>query len=169
MLKSNNSSSVAFICPNCSSSPVDSFYPVINKNNTFNCPFCDHVHQSSAIQQTKVNATNTKINRKTKAIEARNELKELSKAIKPIAKQLNLKLNDAILNYYKEDTQAKSFHTFGEWKKEGYKINKGSKGFKIWGKPVALKKSEIKEEDNKKSSSFFPVAYLYNETQVTKR
>lgn len=51
--------------------------------------------------------------------------------------------------------------TFNGWKKKGYKVKKGSKGYIIWAKPKAMQKGEDKAEtDEQKEEKWFPTCYL---------
>ena len=72
-------------------------------------------------------------------------------------------INSALLAIYREqqelpkDTQ---FLLFGQWKARGYKIKKGSKGFAVWASPKEATKQDGTTYD------YYPVAYLFNNTQV---
>jgi hypothetical protein len=76
-------------------------------------------------------------------------------------------VNEVIMN---EFYPGGVYKTFGMWRKEGYKVNKGSKGYAIWGKKRQMSKKTENEDgtETEKKWNAFPVAYLFNEDQVTK-
>ena len=72
-------------------------------------------------------------------------------------------INSALLAMYKELDELPEhteFKLFGQWKKDGFKIKKGSKGYPVWGAP----KEHTKQDGT--TYEFFPVAYLFSEFQV---
>lgn len=94
--------------------------------------------------------------------EKRQQLKDLSQALKPAVTNGDFpNLNSALLDYYKRTSGATTFHTLQGWNKLGYTINKGSKSFLIWGKPVKV------SADTPEAYEYFPVSFLFNENQVT--
>jgi hypothetical protein len=109
-----------------------------------------------------------------KSIAARKDLKErsqLAKKARTKAGKEELPLNVFIIADYQADTGAQQFKTFGEWKKEGFKVKKGESGFPVWGTPKKITET-VETEDGEKLESdpyeFWPMAYLFNETQVEK-
>lgn len=60
-----------------------------------------------------------------------------------------------------------TFKTLKEWNKEGKKVIKGSKSFPVWGRPRKAEKKEEREgETIEEKYEFFPMAYLFANTQV---
>lgn len=74
-------------------------------------------------------------------------------------------VNEILVQNYIAQSGAKTFKTFHDWKKEGYKVKKGETAFRIWGKPLkATKKDE--ELDQESKYKLFPMCCLFNEAQV---
>ena len=123
-----------------------------------------------------------KSNRKAKAINPRKlELIELSKIAKELVNAGEYEsVNEALIAMY-EDELGKSelmWNTFGGWKKKGFKVNKDETGFPIWGKPRKLGVTkdgefvdvdEAKEDPDVKKMKYWPMAYLFNVSQVSAR
>lgn len=101
--------------------------------------------------------------RKTMMQEARTAEERLESA--------NLTINQVLVMMYETETSAHEFKTFHDWKKEGFKVNKGEKGFAVWGKPKKAKKT-LETEDGEKLEGdefeYYPMCYLFNENQVSK-
>jgi hypothetical protein len=83
------------------------------------------------------------------------------------------KVNDYLLVMHQQVTGCKIFKTFGEWKKAGYKVKKGSKAYRVWGSPLKAKKQgedqQVEAEDKKdaeKTFKYWPMCCLFNENQV---
>jgi antirestriction protein ArdC len=89
---------------------------------------------------------------------------------------LCMNCNEFVLKTYTKETNAQDWKTFKAWKKAGFKVKKGEKGFPIWSKPIETKaKTEQTTEGfansenfRKNEYSFFAVAYLFNNLQVDK-
>jgi len=79
----------------------------------------------------------------------------------------NGNLNALILAMYKAQTGCKVFKTFAQWKAEGFKIIKGSKGYPVFSRPINTIKAE-KGQEADQESKFFGTAILFNESQVSK-
>lgn len=79
-------------------------------------------------------------------------------------------VNQAITSIYLGNNPAiKVFKTFVEWKKEGYKIKKGEKGWPIWAKPIEIETGDKEDKEGEdKKELFWPIAYLFADTQVEK-
>lgn len=89
-----------------------------------------------------------------------------------------VKVNDILVAYYESETGCKDFRDLKSWGKAGFKVKKGSKGFPVWGKPKARKSkkemenktvSDKTEQEAENGPKFWPVAYLFNESQVEER
>lgn len=85
------------------------------------------------------------------------------------------KVNDFLLVMHQQATGCEHFKTFHDWKKEGYKVKKGSKSFRVWGSPLKAKKQgeeqqleavQEAESDAEKTFKFWPMCSLFNESQV---
>jgi len=75
-------------------------------------------------------------------------------------------LNSIIIEvFYKKDGNTE-FKTFKEWKEEGKKIIKGSKGFVIWGRPIGTQKAEEGKETDEEEINYFPISHLFSNKQV---
>lgn len=103
--------------------------------------------------------------------EAREQLKAVSKFAKMLVKEGAAdSVNQVIIEGYKEQNpEIEEFNTFKGWKDAGYKVKKGEKGFPIWGAPKTLIREEEKGdkgETEEKEEKYFPVAYLFADTQV---
>jgi len=75
-------------------------------------------------------------------------------------------INDGLLHLYKTDNpDIQTFRTYNGWKREGCQVKKGSKAFLIWGTPRTATNQEA-EENQEDEFKFFPIAYLFADTQV---
>ena len=73
--------------------------------------------------------------------------------------------NEALRAYYIAQNPAiNQFLTFGEWKKKGYNVKKGSKGFTFWSSPI--KGTKEKPDGETQETKFFKVCYLFTNLQV---
>lgn len=96
-------------------------------------------------------------------------LRGLSKQIKPFAKMAGVKVNDALLEAYKDGRDIE-FHTFNDWKKKGYSVKPGSKAWVIWSRPKTMK-TVIKDEKGQEQENeweAFSLAFLFDSDQVVK-
>lgn len=103
--------------------------------------------------------------------ETREDKKQLLKSLSVEAKAIiereapDLRVNDILLQMFKNDTH-QEFHSFWDWKKQGYKVKKGEKAFFIWSKKrTATEKAKTEAEDDKEFK-FFSLAYLFSNAQV---
>jgi hypothetical protein len=55
-------------------------------------------------------------------------------------------VNSALIEMF-QNKEHKTFETFHNWKKKGYKVKKGSKAFFIWSKPLKSKKKEEAKDE----------------------
>ena len=83
--------------------------------------------------------------------------------------------NEFVLKTYTTETSAAVWKTFKQWRKDGYKVVKGAKGFPIWSKPIKAKagketqaEPQTDSKTDKKEFSFFGICYLFNNLQVEK-
>ena len=104
----------------------------------------------------------------------RKHLQALSQIAK-IRMQTDLEgcsINEILVQHFYTDEQNYIFHTFHDWIKKDYKINKGAEAFLIWGKPKnKLENTEIKPENSTEETEkeFYPMCYLFSNAQVTKK
>lgn len=80
-------------------------------------------------------------------------------------------VNEVLILMYK-DSENKEFKTLHQWNADGYKVNKGSESFLVWGKPKPMTKeaeNAQKQATEDEESEFFPLCYLFSNAQVTKR
>ncbi len=105
--------------------------------------------------------------------QARAILKELSAVIKMGFKngmyEEHGTINEVLLSDEFYGIDHLELETFKGWRKRGYKVRKGSKGYIIWAKPKALKKGETEkkaETDEQKEEKWFPTCYLFTSEQV---
>lgn len=96
-------------------------------------------------------------------------LKDLSNRVKHLVKsQAYPSTNAALLDVYAQLTGAKTFHSRGQWKQEGYRVKPHQAGLPIWGRQKQAHRSSKESNGQKKSSgyTFFPVVQVYAESQV---
>jgi hypothetical protein len=108
----------------------------------------------------------------------RNELKAISKALRPLVKAGKFpNVNAAIVAYYSEQTGQSDFRTFAAWKDAGTPVRKGEQGFPIWGTPRHLAIPEgarvsdlaqvaMMQGAEVRGPEWFPVCYLFHAGQV---
>ncbi len=85
-------------------------------------------------------------------------------------------INEALQHsYMQDDKEITEFNTFNQWKELGFTIKKGSKAFLFWGQPKKAtrkqkdKREEMGQDDENNNNSgyeFFPLCYLFANTQV---
>lgn len=108
---------------------------------------------------------------KTKA--KREKLRNISDVAKKMHNEILqdnvITVNDMIVNYIYDTKSKLQFKTFKSWKKEGFKIKKGSKAYLLWGRPLKGKAREkVEKEKSEDEYKFFPLAYIFSSEQVTK-
>lgn len=102
---------------------------------------------------------------KTRTHEAREMLKALSRAAKLLVKEGAFDtVNEAVIETAYRNSEHYTFKKFSEWKEEGKRIKKGSKGFPVWARPKEMKKED--HPDIEDEFSFFPICYLFSNAQV---
>jgi len=85
---------------------------------------------------------------------------------------LSLSINDLLIMAYEQATSCKEFRTFYDWKAEGFKVKKGEKAFRIWGRPIKAKNAKEDDEnpkdegDEESGYKLWPMCCLFNESQV---
>jgi len=73
-------------------------------------------------------------------------------------------LNEFIIDLFYDGVNHE-FNTFKGWIEVGKVVNKGEKGFVIWGRPI---KGEQKndEQEVEKTYKMFPMSYIFRDDQV---
>jgi len=77
-------------------------------------------------------------------------------------------LNSFIVEHYQQQLKEGEFNTFHQWKEKNRTIKKGEKGFPIWGQPIGHRPEEKEKsgEPGPDDYKYFPVCYLFHESQV---
>ncbi len=99
----------------------------------------------------------------------RSALIQLSEGLRVLVKAGAIdSINEGLKEIYeKSDPNTEQFRTFGQWKDDGYTIQKGAKAFLIWGQP--RRGSQIAEgSDEPEEFKYWPLCYLFANTQVFK-
>jgi hypothetical protein len=81
----------------------------------------------------------------------------------------SMSINDIIAMWYREQSGAKVFKTFNQWREEGYLIKKGAKAFVLWARRQKGKDVAVKQEGGEPEYveyKFYPITYLFSEQQV---
>jgi len=81
----------------------------------------------------------------------------------------SMSINDIIAMWYREQTGAKVFKTFNQWREQGYSIKRGSKAFVLWGRRQKGKDVAVKQEEAEPEFveyKFYPITYLFSDQQV---
>lgn len=101
-------------------------------------------------------------------INSRAQLSKLSEKVRLFADMSGLSINEALKVVYGLEADQK-LYTFSQVKKNGWKVLKGSKSYRLWSKPIKSKKNEEESsEEEKKSYSFYGIAKLFTEDQIDK-
>jgi hypothetical protein len=73
--------------------------------------------------------------------------------------------NESLRAYYiAQNPDITTFATFAEWKKKGYNVMKGSKGYQFWSSPIKTEKT--KPDGETAEAKYFKVCYLFTNLQV---
>lgn len=78
-------------------------------------------------------------------------------------------VNQMLLKMHAQESGAKQFFRFNEWKEKGYSVKKGEQSFRIWGSPIKAGKTtddQAAENDAEKKYKFWPMCCVFNEFQV---
>jgi len=105
----------------------------------------------------------TKRNRKPNP--RRAQLKALSESIKPmVTLGIYNSINEGVQESYIEETGQTEWHSFLDWKDDGFKVIKGEHGFPVWATPRKLKKDT--DKDKATGKTWYPIAYIFHSGQV---
>jgi hypothetical protein len=111
-------------------------------------------------------------NKKDRYYQRRERLKELSAGAQLLVKEgAYASVNEFLIEMYKEnDPGITEFNTYVQWREKGFQVQKGSEAYLVWGKPHELKNKDKdpKNEESEEEDEFkyFPVCYLFANTQV---
>ena len=100
---------------------------------------------------------------KNKYSERREQLRKTSDEVAELQKNGKIKttnLNDALLEFYSGKKKNQVWMTLEQWQSAGYSVRKGETTRMIWGKKVS------KTNDAHEEFSYFPVVFVFNNTQV---
>ena len=87
------------------------------------------------------------------------------------------RINDVLVVMHQQASGCAKFQSFLDWKEEGYKVKKGATGYGVWGTPRKAKNAaqcdtatneSSSEVNSEESYEYWPICYLYNESQVEK-
>lgn len=113
----------------------------------------------------------TKEEKRAAAKERRQQLSELSKALKAAAAITgeNLPVNELLKKHYdKQEGRTLELNTYEQWKAEGLQVKKGAVSFMIWGKPLKEQRNETETEKDGEPDpmdDYFPVCHLFDRSQ----
>lgn len=97
-------------------------------------------------------------------IENRQKLKALSQKAKAVQDENpEMRINEILVSFY-TNPKNQIFKTLNDWKKEGFRVKKGSKAFLIWGRK--RKASNHTKDTEKDEFQFFPLCYIFSNDQV---
>ena len=84
-------------------------------------------------------------------------------------------VNDILTEIYSRAADCGEWGTFTQWKKKGYFVGKGEKGFAVWSRPKAIEEESAESgekgedgEDGKVREAFF-TAFIFCARQVANR
>ena len=125
-----------------------------------------------------MNNTNTKHTQSP----ARAFLRAASAKLKPLAQESEKSINELLTDIYSAKAQAREWDTFKGWKKRGYYVAKGERGFAVWSRPIKADDAETdtgntdtdagesgESGETKPERENFYVAYIFCATQVKNR
>jgi antirestriction protein ArdC len=104
-----------------------------------------------------------KMGNNNKYSERREQLRKTSNEVAELQKNGKIKtanLNDALLEFYSGRKKNQVWMTLEQWQSAGYSVRKGETAQMIWGKKVS------KTNDAHEEFSYFPVVFIFNNTQV---
>lgn len=104
-----------------------------------------------------------KMENKNKYSERREQLRKTSDEVAELQKNGKIKaenLNDALLEFYSGKKKNQVWMIIEQWQSTGYSVRKGETAQMIWGKKIS------KTNDAHEEFSYFPVMFVFNNTQV---
>lgn len=108
---------------------------------------------------------------------ARAFLRAASAQLKPLAQSSEKSVNELLTDIYSNQAQAREWDTFKGWKKRGYYVAKGERGFAVWSRPIKADETETdtgatdagESGETKPERESFYVAYIFCAAQVKNR
>lgn len=113
---------------------------------------------------------------------ARAFLRAASAKLKPLAQSAGKSVNELLTDIYSNRAQAREWDTFKGWKKRGYYVAKGERGFAVWSRPIKADDAETdagetatgatdagESGETKPERESFYVAYIFCAAQVKNR
>lgn len=110
---------------------------------------------------------------------ARAFLRAASAKLKPLAQESEKSINELLTDIYSAKAQAREWDTFKGWKKRGYYVAKGERGFAVWSRPIKADDAETdtgntdtdagESGETKPERENFFVAYIFCAAQVKNR
>lgn len=113
---------------------------------------------------------------------ARAFLRAASAKLKPFAQEAEKSINELLTDIYSNQAQAREWDTFRGWKKRGYYVAKGERGFAVWSRPIKADDAETdtgntdtdagesgESGETKPERENFYVAYIFCAAQVKNR
>lgn len=114
---------------------------------------------------------------------ARAFLRAASAQLKPLAQEAGKSVNELLTDIYSNQARASEWDTFKGWKKRGYYVAKGERGFAVWSRPIKADEAETdtgtdtatgatdtgESGETKPERENFYVAYIFCAAQVKNR
>lgn len=117
---------------------------------------------------------------------ARAFLRAASAQLKPLAQAAGKSVNELLTDIYSNRARASEWDTFKGWKKRGYYVAKGERGFAVWSRPIKADEADADTDtgatetdastgadgesgETKPERENFYVAYIFCAAQVKNR
>lgn len=114
---------------------------------------------------------------------ARAFLRAASAQLKPLAQEAGKSVNELLTDIYSNQARASEWDTFKGWKKKGFFVAKGERGFAVWSRPIKADEAETdtgtdtatgatdtgESGETKPERESFYVAYIFCAAQVKNR
>lgn len=114
---------------------------------------------------------------------ARAFLRAASAQLKPLAQASGKSVNELLTDIYSNQARASEWDTFKGWKKRGYYVARGERGFAVWSRPIKADEAETdtgtdtatgatdagESGETKPERESFYVAYIFCAAQVKNR
>ena len=114
---------------------------------------------------------------------ARSFLRAASAQLKPLAQASGKSVNELLTDLYSNQARASEWDTFKGWKKRGYYVARGERGFAVWSRPIKADEAETdtgtdtatgatdagESGETKPERESFYVAYIFCAAQVKNR
>ncbi len=107
---------------------------------------------------------------KKEMTEKRKQLIAISSGLQQLVKIGAIdSVNDGLMDiYFQEEEKYPELNTFHGWKEKGRSVIKGAESYCFWGRPrkININDEKNKEETKENGFSFFPITYLFKESQT---